>query len=67
MGSEGKAEGMGRVSEVEFFARGRGVEVAPRLPAFHKEDFFFQLRELINFPFLSSFRSARLLIEINDF
>ena len=41
MGSEGKAEGMGRVSEVEFFARGRGVEVAPRLLAFHKEDFFF--------------------------
>ena len=46
MGSEGKAEGMGRVSEVEFFARGRGVEVAPRLLAFHKEDFFFKVSTL---------------------
>ena len=53
MGSEGRRrEGEG---EVEFFSRCGGVEVAPRLLAFHKEDFFFQLRELINFPFLSSF------------
>ena len=44
--------------------------MAPRLLAFHKEDFLFQLRELINIPFLSKnivvCRSARLLIEIND-